>query len=504
MHALIEKYKKDILIALGLVFLYFGTHLPSLTRIPIFTDEAIYLRWSQIMAYDASLRYIPLVDGKPPLFMWATAILLRVFSNQDPLLLTRLVSVGAGFLSLIAIYFASYHLFHNKRLSLIASFFYVVIPFTFFYDRFGLADSLLTMFGIWSLGLGVILARYIRLDAALLLGWVIGLGLLTKTPAVFYLLFLPLYLVFFPWREKGRSGRLINWGFYFLLVVISSQLLFSILRLFPLFHMISQKNAEFVVPISEFLKHPFIFFPSNFLTLLRWQIDYLTYPLVVLVVVGIIVGLIKKSREILVLVMCYSMFFVAMAAFNKGIFARYLLIVTPGLIIIAAFGFSEILERLKVRALIQSLVLLIILVPALYTDFKLLSDPINAPIPDSDSRQYINGTFAGNGVIEVRKFLVNESKKYKKITVGTEGTFGLMPYSLQLYQKDYPNVDIKDFWPMPEKVPEVILEAAKDHPTYFIVYQRARPPLGWKVTLVSHYQQGKSQDYLQLYKVLPP
>src|SRR3989344_1468617 len=499
MRKLFDDHKTDLLVFGGLILAYFLTRLPRLDLIPIFTDEAIYLRWSQIMAYDASLRYLPLVDGKPPLFMWATSIVLKLFPSLDPLLSLRLTSVGGGLFSMAGIIFTSYVFFRNKRISLLAALLYLVVPFTFFYDRFGLADSLLAAFGVWSLGLGALLVQSIRLDVALILVTAIGLGLLTKTPALFFLVSLPLQLLLFNFKTSGWKIRLVKLFLLFLLVVIISQAIFSILRLFPLFHMISQKNLEFIVTPAEFLARPFEFFFNNLKTLLTWEVGYLTAPVALTIAFAFLRG--QAVKQNLILAAIFLIHLLYMSTFNKSIFPRFLLTFTPGLLVLAAVGLDQMSTRLRPSLLV--LVFVLVLALPVYTDFKLLTDPPTAPIPDGDSKQYINAWPAGYGVKEIRQFLARESSQYPKVTIGTEGTFGLMPYALQLYQKDYPNVEIKDYWPLGETVPAALLEASANHPTYFIIYQRPDVPTNWKLRLVASFQQGRSNDYLRLYQILP-
>ena len=70
---------------------YFALRLPNLTLQPIFADEAIYIRWAQVMRAEPTLRFLSLSDGKTPLFMWAMIPFLKVFS--DPLFAGRFLSV---------------------------------------------------------------------------------------------------------------------------------------------------------------------------------------------------------------------------------------------------------------------------------------------------------------------------------------------------------------------------------------------------------------------------
>lgn len=498
MKKLISQSKIEFVFAGLIFFAYLLTRLVRLDLIPIFTDEAIYLRWSQIMAGDASLRYLPLIDGKPPLFMWATSVVLKLLPSLDPLLALRLTSVGSGLFSLMGIIFTSYVFFKNKRISLLTALLYILTPFTFFYDRFGLADSLLAGFGIWSLGLGALLIKSLRLDVALILGTTIGLGLLTKTPALFFLLSLPLQLLNFAWKETNWKTNLLKTVGLFVLVFAISQAIFSVLRLFPLFHMISQKNLEFIVTPGEFFAQPSKYFSGNITTLVKWEFGYLT-PLITL---AIFLAINRDSlKQKLILLSIFVIHLLYMATFNKSIFPRFLLTFTPALLILSAVGLNEIISRFSKPAVTVMILALVLALP-IYTDFKLLTDPPTAPIPDGDSNQYINAWPAGYGVKEIRDFLSTQSKIQPKITIGTEGTFGLMPYALQLYVKDYPNVEIKDYWPLPDKVPQALLDAASGHPTYFVIYQRQDVPQNWKMVEIASYRQGRGTDQLRLYQIL--
>jgi len=84
-----------IILSLILVLAFFLIRLQNLTSIPVFGDEAIYIRWSQIIKNEETLRFVPQTDGKQPLFMWLTAVGLRFHS--DPLVVARFISILAGF-----------------------------------------------------------------------------------------------------------------------------------------------------------------------------------------------------------------------------------------------------------------------------------------------------------------------------------------------------------------------------------------------------------------------
>src|SRR3989304_9509570 len=103
---------KNIIAWIILPTAYLLTRLLNLKIIPIFTDEAIYLNWTQVALNDPAHRFISLEDGKQPLFIWFAAILQKFIS--DPLIASRLVSVFAGFGSIIGIYLLAKELFSEK------------------------------------------------------------------------------------------------------------------------------------------------------------------------------------------------------------------------------------------------------------------------------------------------------------------------------------------------------------------------------------------------------
>src|SRR4030042_2565424 len=192
--------KKEIIytIFLSVVFIY--TRLIRLDLWPIFTDEAIYTRWSQIALHDASLRFIPLTDGKQPLWHWVTMVIMKIF--EDPLIAGRVVSAISGLVACIGIWFLTYELFKKKSVAFLSSLIYCAVPFFLLYDRMAIVDSMLTMWVIWALYFALKTTSTLRLDYAMITGFVIGAVLLKKSPAIFLIYLYPLNLLFLAKKEK--------------------------------------------------------------------------------------------------------------------------------------------------------------------------------------------------------------------------------------------------------------------------------------------------------------
>ena len=489
---LIKKYRTDLVIGLALLILYFFSRLPNLTLIPIFTDEAIYLRWAQIMWHDSTNRFISLSDGKQPFFMWLCVPLMKMMA--DPLAAGRLLSVIAGAGSVVGIWLLSYTLFNNKKAAYLASLLYIVCPFFMMYDRLALVDSLLTTLSIWTLWLAVLMVKTLRLDTGLLTGLFLGANFLTKSPAVFSLYLMPATLLL-----SAKKFNFIRWTGLFCIIILLSQGIYNILRLSPMMHMVHLKDLNFILSWSEFFEEPFKFFRGNIRGLLDWLTVYMTPPVYYLTIVSLLYGLIKKPKEILLLFLYFFVPLLASAFLAKILYPRYLLYMVPFLLIITAYFISS----LKINKYLFWGLLFLLLLPSIKLSFDISVRPVQAAIPLNDRGQFLDNWPSGYGIKESVIFFEKERKQYP-IYIATDGTFGLLPFSLELYLVDKPNIKIAAFWPIDyNKLPGPVTEAAKSQKTYIIFNQIQKINPEWSLHLIEKYQKGKGDVYLRLYEVLP-
>lgn len=493
----ITKYRFEIILGFVFASIFFLTRLIHITQMPIFTDEAIYLRWAQIAKNDASWRFISLTDGKQPLFVWLTMVAMRFVS--DPLLAGRLVSTCAGFLTMAGMGFLGNELFQSRRAGFFSALLYLISPFALIYDRMALMDTLVGTFAVWGLYLAILLIKNLRLDVALILGAVLGGGVLTKTSGFFNIYLLPFTILLFNWKGKRRAVGLVKWIFLAILAVVISQLLYGILRLSPWFHMVAQKDATFVYPLHEWVVHPFTFFWGNLQGLFDWLKIYLTGPILILVF-GSLVSIIKNPKEKVLLFIWFLLPFVALALFGKVLYPRFIFFMSLPLGVLGAAFLGELFGWLKKKILFLAVILAVFAYP-LFFDWQILFHLYQAPMPSSDRGQYLNDWPAGGGVKEAVEFFQGQAQQ-GKIAIYTEGTFGLLPYSFELYLVDHPNVKLQGIWPL-EKIPQEVLESAKEHPTFLVTNQRQIIPQNWPIEFLSKYPKGESKVYLRIFAVTP-
>lgn len=445
--------KAFIIFSLSLV-LFFGLRLFNLNRIPVFVDEAIYVRWSQIMRHEPSLRFLPLSDGKQPLFMWMTMPSLKLCN--DPLVAGRMVSVFAGVMSLFGIAFLTFVLTENLLLASLSSLIYAVLPFSVFFDRMALVDSLLSAFGLWSLALGAFLIRKTRLDLAMLLGFAIGFGSITKSPAIFFSLWqLFLFLALFDFRAKDVRSRLLKLAGAWLVVLLISQSIYNILRLGTNFHLIGSRNQDYLFSIREVLNHPANPLIGNSKTTILW-LWYLFTPPLFLCLFTPFFGRFRKISFWVIFLCLFAL--LSQASVAKVYTSRYILFAATPLILPITLGLHELGTRLKKTWLVISIFLLW----PLFLSAVLIVSPPKANLPLDMRSGYLEEWTAGWGQKEIASYLIAKSAEGKKLIVGTDGYFGTLPDGLQIYTQGISNITVIGGSPAITAIPESLVNSLKD------------------------------------------
>lgn len=546
--------KNDILLLVALCIFFLVTRITNLTLLPIFTDEAIYLRWAQLMFDDPGLRFVSLSDGKQPLQMWASGLFMEFIPDQ--LWAGRFPMVICGLLAMLGLWFVAWELFRKKTVAWTAAVIYLIAPPYVLHDRMGMADTMLAMWGIWSLYLNLLLWRTRRFDIAMLLGFTFGLGLFTKSPALFYWLLAPLVMLLISrvnnhnrlidqvlnlqhdqknsqQREKLRFADFAFWKWpralwrdifsylgLWLVAVILGNAIASVMRLSELYYMVGRKELEFVVPVDEWLADPFGRLYGNLYGMTIWFRDYLGLPLSLLILGTTVWGIAKRDSRIILLALFGLLPWVASASRAKVLYPRYLLFFMPYFLLIGAYGINKVSQIVDRRwqnkglssIVLRSAICVLTFTYPVYSSLMLIFNPPAALLPLQDKGQYIEDTPSGYGVPEIIHILREAYNKDKDLVVGTEGTFGLMPFALQIeFRKELlandptkpPDVFIEGYWPFTH-VPQRIMELSTERPGYFIVYQyQGEIPQEMPLELVQSWTKPGDRKTIRLYKVKP-
>ncbi|HWS49331.1 MAG TPA: glycosyltransferase family 39 protein [Candidatus Methanoperedens sp.] len=475
-----NKHLKNSLILGIICLIYFVSRIYRLDSLPVFGDEAIYLRWSQIIKSVDTLRFIPQSDGKQPLFMWLTAISLKFI--EDPLVAGRIISIFAGAGSIVFLFLISK--------SFLPSLLYLFLPFTFFFDRLATADSLLSFWGILSLYLSLKLAKNPRLDLAMILGAVLGASWLTKSPAIYFVVLSFVTFVIYNYRQPKKI-------YLPLLSAFISFCIYNILRLGPQFAQIAIRNRDYIWPITEILKHPLDPLIPHLKDVFNLYGYYISIPIVLSPLIFFIFH--KKYKfdlQILTIALWWILPLIANAAMAKVFTARYILFTLPPLILLLAYFLKVIFVKKYIY------ILLLLFIPNLWRIYQISFNPFDLKLPPTDTG-YVSGWTSGWGIKEVSEYLIDRSK-VANVIVGTEGAFGTLPDGLQIYTNNVPQLTVFGVGIDITEIPAKLIDAKNFGDEVYLLFNSSRLKLTSvdmsKLTLINSIPKPDT-DTLVLYRL---
>jgi len=455
-----------LILAVGL-----GIRIYNLTLLPIFVDEAIYVRWAQVMASEPTLRFLPLSDGKQPLYMWVLMFLIKYFS--DPLFIGRLVSVATGVGTMLGVFTFSYLLFKNKVASLFSVFAYIISPFSVFFDRMALVDSMLSMFGVWTAVFGLLTVRYKRLDLALITGFFLGFATLTKSPALFIAILLPSFWLLENWSKswKTRFTQLIKYVVLLGVVYVLAFVMYNIQRLGPNFSLLTSRTGDYVLPLSHIWTNftdPLIPHLKDFFV---WLMSMGPATILPISMLGVYVGVKRYFKETLLILIWVLFPVFVQAELGVTFTARYIYFTLPYFYILLGMVF---LSKSKwLRAVSYGLIAMFIF-QAIRFDYLLLTNPERANLPRGERSGYLEEWTAGQGIKEIAEYLKTNLPAGRQVVVGTEGFFGTLPDGLQIYVNDLPNIIVKGVGVIVTETPETLKDAVNAGNKTYLVMNKSR------------------------------
>ena len=511
--------KKPICLKIVLFFFlisfYFFSRFQHLTSIPVFADEAIYLRWSQIIKSVETLRFIPLTDGKQPLFMWLTVPFFKL--SPDPLISGRALSIMAGFGSLITIFLITALIKnwsstkqnkHPNPLSYIlqtistnfypaitASFLYCLIPLFFFFDRLALADNLLNMFGLFALYLSLLQSRFHRFDLSILLGFVLSLAYITKSPAIFFIVLSILTTFLINYKQLPNWSKLSILNLISLIITLIS---YNLLRLGPQFQMIATRNKDYVWKLSELIQHPLDPLKPHLIDIFHIY-NYFLFPVLLLVLLIFIVFLLLKNKKQLikpynlVFLLWWVLPLIANAIFAKVFTARYILYTLPPLFLLLFQIFTSVKNKN-----LSKIVIILLIVFSLSRLYSFSFQPFQLKLPSTETG-YIQDWTSGWGIKASADYLINQAKNHNVI-VGTEGFFGTLPDGLQMYTNQIPHLTVFGVGVNLEEIPTKLIDAKQHGDDVYLLINQSRlkllPQDFKKLETISTYPKPHSPPLL--------
>lgn len=508
-----------MVLAILLILFYLASHLLNLTALPIFADEAIYIRWTQLMMDDFGRYFLfPLNDGKTPLFMWLMLPFQYLFSDQ--LFAGRFVGVLVGLAQILVSGYLILKLGGRKKTAILAMLFTSILPFWYFHHRMALIDGLLTLWLSTCL-IGLLdITQYFELKKkvvfskstllpVLIFGVSFGLALLTKMTA---LVFVPIFGLFVLYPAKINLKTRLQIAMSIGMGVVLGFGIFGLLSFFPGFGQLFKRGSDFLYPVSEvFLNGEWQDTIPNIPTYIYYFISYMTLPVFVLHLWSLFLP--KHRRTFHLLFWAGLLFVLPIAVLGRVVYPRYLL---PGAIFMtlsATLAIQEIVDtwisgskKLWKKSLFALLFILFLTNTLSHSGLFIINshlDPDSIPFVSADRTQYLTEWSSGHGITQTIEFIQSEAEKYP-VAVATEGFFGTLPDALNVYlhRQNVTNIYVEGIGQPVSQIPETFTSRAQEYEKVYLVVNSHRLILELpKEALVEEHCRPFNAPCLQIWDI---
>jgi 4-amino-4-deoxy-L-arabinose transferase-like glycosyltransferase len=385
----------------ALVVAYLVTRVWFVDGFPYFFDEGTYATFTYEAAGSLSDLFLSFSIGREPLQIWLGVPLVEV--GVGPLTAMRVVSVGAGLLTVLVVGLLGWR-FGGGLVGLVAGGLCVVLPFFVVHDGIGIMEPLVTLVMAGALLLQLELARRPDWRVAVLLGLVLAAGVLLKENTKPALALVPLSLLCFDWSAGGRRRRLVVWvlgvGLAAVMVVAAELVLRSSSRYEQLLEF--REGVFYTVrSLGDALAQPGVGWDATWPVYRPALVGYVTLPLLGAALAGALLGLWRRPRPTLLLLAWVAVPFAVAVLFTTLPFPRHIMYVLPPAIVLMAYALvqaaSWLARTLPAPAAAPAIIAAacLLLAPALRFDARVLADPATTRYPTNDDRQYVTGTTAG-------------------------------------------------------------------------------------------------------------
>lgn len=539
-----KTYVKKMLHATGISALvilagYVTLHLASLTSLPIFADEAIYIRWTQLMIDDFTrYAFFPMNDGKTPLQFWL--LIPWQFLPLDQLASARLFMIVVGLFQVLSMGWLAW-ICNGKRPAILMSMTMTAfLPYWYFHHGLFLLDGLLTLWLSLFLGFSIILFKHISaaknnvsqpfftfnmtsiqhfvcilfkeykkiILLTLASGLAFGLALLTKVPAILAIPAIGISILYSSHNWWDRFLRSIFFGISLLI----GTLMFASLSIHPAFGQLFSRGGDFLFPISAILvdqawKETIPSIPNYLYTFFV----YLTPTITILNVTSLFLKPNKKRSH--VLFWSGIIFLLPIMIMGRVVYPRYLFPAALFFTLNAALCAETIMLQIKEKGLsIQrslvalTMALLLANSAAASASFIYFSitDTSQLPLVSADKEQYLYEWSAGHGIKETVHIIRMFSQK-ERVAVATEGSFGTLPDGLMVYlhRTDVSNIFVDGIGFPLKEIPHTFIEKTLDFDRFILVgnsdrIKNSEIPLD-SLTLIEEFCKPDNAPCLQVW-----
>jgi 4-amino-4-deoxy-L-arabinose transferase-like glycosyltransferase len=478
-----------IVLGAVLCLVYLLVRGQGLLAFPLFSDEAIYLRWGQLAATGGGGHgWVSLIDPKPPLHFWMLAAVWGW--TKDPLLAGRGLSVFAGMVSIPALLLVCDEIGQLQQISasvkrfplmpsgrivgLLAVVLMIFCPFLAFYQRLAMADAVFVAEILLAVWLGLQWSRRVisgqrAWPTAIALGIVMGAAMMTRQGLSYTLWGIPAAGLMLHYSSRISVKR---WA-----VVVSQGILAAaiagVLWLPYLTHDLARYTAEAraeaavnagdISPLSivkQRIVYQDKFTQSQMPVVSRairnsgwtgeWFLTYMTWPVCAAAVLGIGgLALRRQWRMVSLLLWWLALMLGPIILLGNVVYSRYVLAGAPVVLIAAAYFVAEVLGLVlstRVSPVITWSAAGAMLVAVLLLPLRQVALQATAwwqqDFTQTDRAQYVTGWTNGLATQKALKFIAGYAASGGKVVLITDNGWGLPADAAWVYLEHLPNLEI--------------------------------------------------------------
>jgi 4-amino-4-deoxy-L-arabinose transferase-like glycosyltransferase len=413
-------------LAFGIVLMvWLATRIVLATRFPLYGDEGIFASLTQLVWSNPEQRFVALIGNKGLLSTWTTGAMMGL--GLGPVAAVRGYALLSGLVTLVATTALTVRIW-GRRVAIAVAVVLVLLPYMLVYDVVAQYDPFIAAAAMVSLLLQLKLVQRARLDLALLLGLVLGAGLLTKQSGTFAVLLIPVSLVCFDWKGPALWRRLVSWIGCVVLALVLAFLIWALQYASPAAYLPVVENHRL---LRDALPHPLRYLDQSFGPYFRTFVGYLTVPLLIPLLVGLVDALLTRLRITLVL-LCW----IAIPAAGAGLIAtefvaRYTLQCVPPLAMFMGVGVVRIYTTARAHARLRVLILGLLgllFAQAIVFDGLVLARPNEIRYPGQDDWQYMRSEQLAGPPLQAVIDTIRRGKAANpgvRLTVGSFNSFNV-------------------------------------------------------------------------------
>jgi hypothetical protein len=440
----VQTKRYPLFVFAGLGVLHLLTRLWHLTVLPIFNDEAIYLRMAQL-ARQGHWFVTFEFENRKPLFVWLLAWVHRL--TADPLLAGRALSVALGLVTMLLLVWWTWRHFDLQTACLVGLA-YLVAPFTLFHERLALYDTPAMLFAAGALVAGWRLAESDNRREWLVFGSMGGLGLINKEVAYFTLAYPPAAIAARWWGRQAVAWRRVALDTVFGWA-LAATILLAVLA-WPMAHLGGGlvHSADYYLSFAQLAALPFARWAANLGTVTNWYVTYLGPGLAFVPVLYFAGALVRRHAWGLYVSLAWLAPAAAIVLVAQRFYSRYLLFTLPPMLLANAAAvydlrawFAQRRPKRSFRWVTPAAAALLLIWP-LPLARQVLTDPATAALTPDDRRQYVEDWPSGYGTREIVAQLRAEVR-HGPLTVFVAPFAGMVKDALVIYLAGVPGVDVQ-------------------------------------------------------------